>query len=879
MKGYRNSLFFQRLDWIAVTLGLAVLALNLRTLAPSLLWSDEGEFQFQIAILGVPHQTGYPLYVLLGKLWTLLVPARNIAYRVNLLSAVFGVVTVLLVYMAIKRVTAHRVAALVGAATLAVSPAFWQQSSIAGVRTFHTAFVALITLLSIGLLQGWASLEALALAVGLSFAHHRMTLLLLPGLAWVTGQFLLAHVAQPGRLALAQRLARASILILLPQLLYLYVWLGQDWASLDHFLQFTLATNELPIVLGKSQAEIARQFSTQVFPSLWRAFTPPGLLLAMLGLAALALPARDEKGDRHSLGLYLSVGIAINVVFAGIHFTEDPNKYLSHGLTLLAVALGIGVAELSTRLARGRRSVACVVAGLGLLLPLGSGLSSFRFADQSHLHWIDSFTLDRMAQIESGSLVVADWSNAWPMRYLQSVDGHRRDLTVLTTNDTTRQQAEAVLMSGAPVYIVRPAEFQAWKGKYTMVKSPGGLVRVLPHPPDFGPTRALHEAFGERLVLTGIATWPADLTPNQLLLTRLYWQRLSWPEATMALSVRLIGADGHVWGQKDADVELAESSEIAFFLGPALPVGDYHWQIVVGDPLSKQTLGQVDLPPFQIERPALPPSPDSVVVIVRPTRPLQLGGWSLLGSNPGAAEIRPGAPLLVPLFWHKAHSEVADVVPRIQMVDRQGGVVAEAETPWPDAAELGDLLELRAVIQSPRDLADGDYTLRLVLPDDLSSATSIGKLRVRGRPHVYRLPAGIETRAVHLGERIQLAGYTLGSPTVPPGETVHITLYWLAVEKGAKSYKVFVHLVDEQGELVSQQDSIPVYWTIPTDTWVKGEIIADPYELKVPPGTILGKYTLLVGMYDPDNGERLPAIENDQPLPNNVITLAGLEIE
>ncbi|MBN1889281.1 MAG: DUF2723 domain-containing protein [Thermoflexales bacterium] len=878
MKGYRSSLFFQRLDWAAIALGLAVLAINLRTLAPSLLWSDEGEFQFQIAVLGVPHQTGYPLYVLLGKLWTWLVPVGTIAYRVNLLSAVFGAATAILVYMAIKRVTGQRAAALVGAATLAVSAAFWQQSSIAGVRTFHTAFVALITLLSIGTLQGWASLEALALAVGLSFAHHRMTLLLLPGLAWVTGQFLLAQAGQPARLALAGRLARASILVLLPQFFYLYVWLGQEWASLEHFLQFTLATNELPIVLAKSHAELTKQFVTQVFPSLWRAFTPPGLLIALLGLAALALPAREEKGWRHSLGLYLAVGIVINVVFAGIHFTEDPDKYLTHGLTLLAVALGVGVAELSTRLARGRRQVAWSLAALGMLLPLVSGVLSFRTADQSHLVWIDAFTLDRMTQIESGSLVVADWSNAWPMRYLQSVNGHRRDLTVWTTNDTTRQQAEAVLLSGGPVYIARPAEFQAWKSKYTLVKSPGGLTRVLPRPPDWGPTRALHEAFGENLVLTGIATWPARLTSNQLVLTRLYWQSLSWPEATMALSVRLIGADGHVWGQKDADVELAEFSETAFFLGPTVPVGDYHWQIVVDDPLDKQTLGLLDLPAFRIERPALPPAPDSVVVTVRPARPLQVGGWSLLGTNPSAAEIRPGAPLLVPLFWHKVNSEVPDASLRVQMLDRKGSVAAETKVPWPNAAETGDLVELRAVIQPPRDLADGDYTLRVVLADDWTSA-SIGNLRVQGRRHVYRLPAGIETRSVRLGERIQLAGYTLASPKVSPGESVQLTLYWLAVEKGTKNYKVFVHLVGEHGQLMSQQDGIPVRWSVPTDTWLKGEIIADSYELGIPSDAALGTYRLLAGMYDPDNGERLPAIENGQPLPNDVIALAGLEIE
>ena len=68
--------------------GLAALALYLRTLAPDVLVGDSGEFQFTGAILGVPHPTGYPLYTLLGKLLSLL-PVGDVAYRINLSSAVY----------------------------------------------------------------------------------------------------------------------------------------------------------------------------------------------------------------------------------------------------------------------------------------------------------------------------------------------------------------------------------------------------------------------------------------------------------------------------------------------------------------------------------------------------------------------------------------------------------------------------------------------------------------------------------------------------------------------------------------------------------------------------------------------------------------------
>ena len=72
--------------------GIAAFALYLRTLAPTVLGFDSGEFQFVVPTLGLAHPTGYPLYLLLGKLFTAL-PVGDVAYRVNLFSAVAMAVT------------------------------------------------------------------------------------------------------------------------------------------------------------------------------------------------------------------------------------------------------------------------------------------------------------------------------------------------------------------------------------------------------------------------------------------------------------------------------------------------------------------------------------------------------------------------------------------------------------------------------------------------------------------------------------------------------------------------------------------------------------------------------------------------------------------
>src|SRR4028118_2438726 len=85
--------------------GIFVFALYLRTLAPTVLYYDDPGMldavmlQMQVAVLGIAHPTGYPTYMMLTHLFTYL-PAGDVAYRVNLASAAYGVVAVAAVYAA-----------------------------------------------------------------------------------------------------------------------------------------------------------------------------------------------------------------------------------------------------------------------------------------------------------------------------------------------------------------------------------------------------------------------------------------------------------------------------------------------------------------------------------------------------------------------------------------------------------------------------------------------------------------------------------------------------------------------------------------------------------------------------------------------------------
>jgi hypothetical protein len=117
--------------------------LYLQTLAPSVaaLFDDSLEFPLVSYRLGIAHPTGYPLYTLLGKVFTL-GPWVNVAWSVNLMSAVAGALTVTLVYLVARELTRRQLPALLGALALAVSPVFWSQAIIAEVYTLSSVFVA-----------------------------------------------------------------------------------------------------------------------------------------------------------------------------------------------------------------------------------------------------------------------------------------------------------------------------------------------------------------------------------------------------------------------------------------------------------------------------------------------------------------------------------------------------------------------------------------------------------------------------------------------------------------------------------------------------------------------------------------------------------------
>ena len=317
-------------------------------------------------------------------------------------------------------------------------------------------------------------------------------------------------------------------------------------------------------------------------------------------------------------------------------------------------------------------------------------------------------------------------------------------------------------------------------------------------------------------------------------------------------------------------------------LPPDLPPGKYEVSLVVYDPDTGAAVLAGDQPSVRLAEinvvgAAPPPDPGSLAIPVRLDAPLS-EELALIGYGVEPDTLRPESANALRLWWTALRHPTRSYQVHIELVDHAGQAVYRALEPLSiaptDTWQEGQIVGERYPIVLDPQVASGDYRLRvsLVAPGDAASARpiEIGAVSVQSRPRTDDLPPIEHRLDMKLGQQIALRGYALDR-TAEGANKLRLTLYWQALERVNGRYKVFVHVVDDFGRIVAQQDSDPGSGAAPTQTWRVGEAVTDTYELSLPDG---GPYELLIGLYDPDTGQRLPVQDASQhTLPDAAIPL------
>jgi Protein of unknown function (DUF2723) len=365
----------------AVAVGGAAFAVYLRTLAPGLVAVvDTPMFQFIGRVLGVPHNPGYPLYVLLTYPFSYL-PIGSLAYRINLFSAMFGALTVSLAFLIARRLGCRRIVSAAAALGMAFGHIFWSQSLIAEVYTLDSAIIAgmLLALLAWGQTgrPGYFFTSTALFAAGLG--NHTTIVGFAPGMA-------LYAVLKDRQFVLRARTLAITTLILFAGVLqygFIIVRSRQPGTYLES--RATTVRELVGVMSGQQFGDrlFAFEWRTVVFDRLpWligRVLAPeltiPGLALALVG-AAWLLRRRFPEGLLILLG-----GLAV-MAFALNYSVTDTPVFLIPTTLVLWVAVAVG-AEQATQMVERRPRAAMAVAAAMLALPGWHLARNFTVTDRS----------------------------------------------------------------------------------------------------------------------------------------------------------------------------------------------------------------------------------------------------------------------------------------------------------------------------------------------------------------------------------------------------------------------------------------------------------------------------------------------------------------
>mgnify|MGYP001206652784 CR=1 FL=1 len=590
-------------------IGLLILGLYLVTLAPTVLEADAGEFQFVPWLPGLAHPTGYPLYTLLGWLWTHLLPLGEVAWRMNLLSAILAGLAVAVVYLLDRQLlqqalpltgaAPQRIVAALTALTFAVTPTFWSQALVAEVYALHLLLVA--TALWLALRFDGLSFNAtrwLALVVGLGLTHHVTMVLLVPGLVVALGlRYLDRTVPQTNQpLSPPKILAQHLVLLLAPLLLYAYLPLI---AGVTPYATLQISPAQQLVLYDNSPGGFWRHVTATVFSSdlqptavglerlrlagelLYQQVGGLGIGLAIAGLAVLW-----QRRKWTVLALTGLTAIAITG-FNLIYFIGDVFVLFIPVWLLVCLWAGTGLLGLihwlATRFVRGKVGPDSVVAlqrlrrrlrhhayhrvvtGLSAIFlawPVTLLLGNLPLVDQAQ-NWAAGL---RWQQIlaeplpDSAILLSNDRNEIMPMWYYQYVEHRRPDLQGLFPLITPAPEVENVgrlldyaLASTRPVYLIKPMPGLDLKANLT---PEGTLIRATPLTATIPrnvdrplPSIQLPGGASESITLAGYEV-TAGPVEQQIELT-LYWQVTQPLSLDYTSYVHLIDPTGHRLTQSD----------------------------------------------------------------------------------------------------------------------------------------------------------------------------------------------------------------------------------------------------------------------------------------------------------------------------------------
>jgi Protein of unknown function (DUF2723) len=486
---------------------LVALLLYTLTLAPTVTLVDSGELILAARGLGVAHPPGFPLWVMLAHLASLL-PFGNVAARINFSSAFFAALACAMLTLVVAEllVTASCVggrerkrklakqarkfddwtgsnflifAPGAGAGLLlAFSRTLWSYATITEVYTLN----ALLTLLVFFMVVRWRRriietrkdsnaqvtthdtwIYAAAFLFGLALGVHHVTVgLTLPAVAAVV------YRTQGLKFFTSRRLLYAA-LISIGALVAVYAYLPlaasrspvMNWGnprSLQEIWwhitgrQYRVFFVFSSAIMGAQFVEFCRLVSCEFgFP--WLPVTP---ILGLVGFASA------YKRDHTAFWFLLLIVIADLAYSLSYEIAEDKDAYYLPAFISIAIAAGFGIRWLIQLAASKRWSTRrpyLATATAVVLTTATAFAANWPFNNRRHYFIAEDYVDNLFSTIApNGLLLTQDWQVVSPMFYAQEIEQRRRDAKVVDVNLLRRSWYFDYLRYAHPDLIERSRE-------------------------------------------------------------------------------------------------------------------------------------------------------------------------------------------------------------------------------------------------------------------------------------------------------------------------------------------------------------------------------------------------------------------------------------
>lgn len=355
--------FYNRHRDALIAAGLFLLALGvyLRTLCPTIYWGDCGELAAAAYTLGNAHPTGYPLWLLLAKGWSIVLPLGTIIWRMNVLSAVLGATATIFLFGCGRTLGLPRPVAVAAAGCFAFAHTFWQQCLFAETYTLTACGTcALLFLTARWRARGCrpGDLRLLAFVAGLAMTNGQINTLFLPGIAFFV-LWVRPELRQLGRAAIRTEWLQTLGVGALPLLLYAYLPLRAladppvNWGDPRTLFGFWYH------VTGRPYAD--RMFSmpwhtVQSHLADWTRGLGAELTWPIIAAAIWGLVSLWRRSESRPTAFLLSWIVVADVAFTINYNIYNAYIYFIPGYAALAALAGCGMADLGQRFSLGIES-------------------------------------------------------------------------------------------------------------------------------------------------------------------------------------------------------------------------------------------------------------------------------------------------------------------------------------------------------------------------------------------------------------------------------------------------------------------------------------------------------------------------------------------